>query len=305
MSSYRIKPKQVNEFVVKPIRLAGGGPRPSPVPHLFKINYPNIGIIAQKQTGKTTVISNIIREITRANKAAGVPTVVIFFVDTLFTDPTYKEIVKRLHRAKIPYILERSLKDADGNDQLLELMDYLKACNPEDDEWARLIGDEGEREGDSEESFSETEIDSEPEVSVGSPVPFDTNDWDIIIVIDDLSQEIRNSSTIPVLVKANRHTHATVILSSQDVIDFPLQCLSQMQYMLAFSKIPQDPKNNRLARLYSSLSLNIPYDIFRALYEEATSSDRPGAKSRNFLFIDQDRGKFRKNFNIGYSIREQ
>ena len=88
---------------------------------LFEDVYPNVFLLSKKNQGKTTVAFNILKQ--KANKN----TTVIFFVGQLYKDQSYKVIVNYLKRKNIPYVLNNSIMDDEGQDQLRELLDHLKS----------------------------------------------------------------------------------------------------------------------------------------------------------------------------------
>ena len=55
---------------------------------------------------------------------------------------------------------------------------------------------------------------------------------------------------------------------------------------------------NKLEEIYKNCDLQISFKLFLQLYENATS------KQYNFLFIDRNKGQFRRNFNNEYQIEK-
>lgn len=253
---------------------------------LFLIEDPNIFILAKKESGKTLCVKFILEKICDEN------TIVIFFASQFFNDKSYKIITDMLKEKDVPYIAETSFNDKKGKSQLQKLLNYLKTQN------LHLLQELDPFYGMDEDSEEENEEEDVPayELEEGEEPPR------LVIVIDDMSDETRHNAKLKALLKANRHMKATVILSTQAMIDVQNDCLNQMQYVLAFAKIPEDKKNNKLLKLYSELALSIPYEEFKALYDYATAPNTPGEKSHNFLFIDVSRGQFRKNFDIALEI---
>ena len=53
---------------------------------------------------------------------------------------------------------------------------------------------------------------------------------------------------------------------------------------------------NKLEELYDNMDLQIDFQLFLSLYENATS------KPYSFLFVDRNKGTFRRSFNHEYEI---
>ena len=293
-----ITTKKINEYKIKLIPNIDK-PKTLLNENLFSEPFPNILILAKKKSGKTTVIYNILDRLVDKN------TIVIFFVSTLLKDSSYKQILKNLKSKCIPYIPETSFYDDFGNNQLNNLITYLKKETP-DEETRDLNPFDSE---DSSEDSSENPYMGKTNTILDDKVCDEHCDScekcfhpHILMVLDDLSAETRNDPALAKLLKTNRHLKITVIISTQEITDLKPDMLLQMQYCLAFSSIPKDSRNNKLRKLWSSLNLGISYLSFEKLYEKATAPDKPGEKSHNFLYIDVDNLAFRKNFNISITI---
>lgn len=279
------KPVNTDNFKLKLLKKAPHLDHPINAPWMFKNAYPNIYLLAKKESGKTTIVHNILE------RKADRDTTVIFFAGQVFRDHSYQQIVKQLRRKRIPYIVENSFYYTDdmGRQQshIKELAKYLKD-NSDDDVWEHLqhplIDSDDEDILDTTDTPT-TDTDEKPEK--------------LIIVIDDLSKEIRRCVELEALLKENRHVRATIIVSTQELTDLPPKCINQFQYVLAFSKIPPE----RIEKLRNDLALNVPNHVLDALYKAATKPDVPGEKSHNFLYIDVDNNNFRRNFDTRYSIQ--
>lgn len=256
---------------------------------LFPIEDPNIFILAKKESGKTLCIMFILEKICDEN------TLVIFFASQIYNDKSYKIITDSLKKMDVPYIVETSFMDKKGNSQLERLEKYLKTQN------LNVLREIDPFYGyDDEDSDEEDGLEPQPEPN--SDEETEEEPLKLIIVIDDMAKELRHNKHLCSFLRANRHMKATTIISTQHLSDIPGDCVNQMNYALAFAKIPEDKKNNKLQKLYSDLSLSIPYDEFKKIYDYATAPDHPGEKSHNFLFIDVNQNQFRKNFDIALEI---
>jgi len=113
-----------------------------------------------------------------------------------------------------------------------------------------------------------------------------------MIILDDISDELRNSMQLTKLMKENRHSKADIIISSQYYTDLSPSQLSQLNVILIFKSFPVE----KLERMHDGLRLNIPLDKFLEIYDDATQD------KYNFLYIDRDNNKYRKNFTDEYVI---
>lgn len=274
LKSNNTQKEKISDYIIKPLKLEKKATLKTNA--LGMEGFNNIYLIAEKDTGKTTVVYHILDELVDED------TYVIIFAGRVYQDATYKEIIKNLIKKKIPYIIENSFMDADGKNQLKALTKKLKENNSE--EWLEL------------DPFLITDSENSERDEFLKPHE------KLIIVIDDLSEEIRKSKDLESLLKANRHTNTTIIVSTQSKNDLPPGCIGQMQYILAFPRIPCNKKTNKIFELYENINPPISYDKFEELYKDATEPNNPGEKSRNFLLIDRNNNKFRKNFNLLYNI---
>lgn len=243
---------------------------------LFDIPYPNIYLLAQKDTGKTTVIYNILKELTK-DKEDRKNIIILFFCSQIYRDKSYEEIVKEMKKRGVSCIIETSFYTYSNGkkvDQLERLKNFIQKINS--DVWLEL------------DPFLSISMDDE-EVKLDE-------DTKLIIVIDDLSSEIKTSKVLEDLLKANRHMNTTIMVSTQSKNDLPPNCINQMQYILAFDKIPK----NKLEELHSQSGLKLDLDTFYKLYHDATFA--AAGNSKNFLYINTKNNLFRKNFNHNYIL---
>lgn len=229
----------MKELKIKPIEVKKSDKRHTDA---FDNLYPNILLIAKKNSGKTTVIYNLIESIISKYKETKEPLRFIFFCGQAHQDPGYSAIFNLLESNKIDFVIETSFKDEDDNDQLKALVNHLKK---------------------------------------------EKNEEDTFIIIDDLSSELKMKS-LDLLLKQNRHMHTTVIIATQDSKDLSPSQHQQINIPILFKDIPIDKKSNRLENLYSTYSLPLTYKEFEKKYKET-------AKGYEFLTIDRDNNKLRKN----------
>ena len=107
-----------------------------------------------------------------------------------------------------------------------------------------------------------------------------------IIILDDLSKQLRNKHVEEIL-KVNRHHQAKVIISSQYCKDLMPASIQQIDYALLLNSFNFD----KMTRIHELLDLAIDSNKLYSLYKHATS------EKYNFLYIDVRNEEYRKNFN--------
>jgi hypothetical protein len=285
--------KRINRVKVKVI------PKDSiPLEHikgnkLFDEPYANIFILAKKNSGKTTVEYNILTKCINKN------TTVVIFAGQLYKDASYKYIVDWLKKKNIPFLLNNSISDEEGQNQLKELLDYLR--NEYKEEYSNLLESDDES-SDKYNEFkslypddsSDEEDDIMPPNSKIKPSKKRKLCPDYVFIFDDLSEEIRASTQIASLLKTNRHYKSKVIICSQYLNDLRPEAISNLDYLLMFRKIPV----KKVEEVHQKLNLDLPLPLFKDVYSEAT------AKPHNFLYIDIKNDKYRKNFDEEFELED-
>lgn len=249
---------------------------------LFAEAYSNIYLLAKKKSGKTTVISEILRRCTSKR------TNVVIFCSTVNKDATYKEIIKGLKEKGCNVIKFTSINE-DGSNKLDEIIKEIEKGNPDDDEEEDLKGSGKKEKVLQMKYIMVDDDDEEDEKEKEKKDRLLTPEW--IFIFDDLGEEMKSPS-IESLLKKNRHFKSKCILSSQWLTQLRPGGIQQIDYMLMWGRIPE----NKLKETYAKLDLGIDYVDFYALYQNAT------AEKFNFLYIDVRNEKFRKNFNQEYLL---
>ena len=279
--------------------------------------YANIFCVASKNSGKSTVIARIVQ------CCATKETQIIAFVSTLYKDNTWLFIQDWCKKNKIPF--EGHLSIMDGKTNLLqELVDRLQDESEEQKE-AALSGKVVKHrsrvtlmektsvdndsiwnapklprpkhtgpvllfDDDNDDAGSASENEGE-EFKAHLPLPKNKEKCrapEYIIILDDLSTELRNPA-LPALLKKNRHFRCKIIVSSQYIDMFP-DARSQIDYWLLWGRIV--PK--KLEVIYDCVGLPMPLDTFMKVYETVT--DQP----YQFLYIDVKNGTLRRNFDYEF-----
>jgi hypothetical protein len=273
----------VNNLKVRRIPLAGEeDKRPIKGYELCCHLYANIYLCAKKNSGKTTVIYNII------NRCAGRDTIVIAFVSTLHNDANWGAIKNLCDDKGIPFVGYTSLVDEEGVDQLQALVKSLqdKAGEEKKEDAPDAPTTDAKR-----APFPCMGLTSEPEPEADKKKPRKTpyRAPEYIIVLDDLSDELKKKS-VATLLKKNRHFKCKVIISSQWLNDLPPSGLGQMNLVCLFRGFSIE----KLGEFHSKARLAIPLQEFIDLYKDAT------AEEYGFLYIDMDNNVYRKKFDRCY-----
>jgi hypothetical protein len=266
--------KKINSEKVLPVKFSekDKDKRPLRGASLFDEMYANIFLCARKKSGKTCVINHIIE------KCSTKETKVIAFCSTLNRDASWKAIERNCAQRKVDFTGYTSLRDEATKEDILQSIVHSL-----------------------EEAYGNGEEEKEPEPTRGldnNGVEYSTRSKrekrpkekapEIIFVFDDLSGELQSPS-LTQLLKKNRHFKCKILISSQYWNDVSLQARKQLDYILLFRGLAKSV--GKLDEIYKNADLNIPLEVFMALYSYAT------AKPYSFLFIDARDCQFRKNFD--------
>lgn len=235
----------------------------------FQNPYGNINLISKKNSGKSTLIYNIIKNTIDKR------TRVIIFSGSATKDPVYKEIVKYLKKKEIAVSTHSSFIENRVN-ILQALLDVLK---------------QSEKKPEDKTDRDETKIIFEDESSRPKRVKKKKLVPEILLIFDDLGSQLRHQS-ISTLVKINRHPKICNIFSFHAGTDVLPATQQQADYVIMFGGYPDE----KLEKLYDQLVISENYNEFVRLYNHATE------KKYDFLYIDVRNNKYRKNFNIELKI---
>jgi hypothetical protein len=232
---------------------------------MFPEVYANIFLCARKKSGKTSCLYKILKGCSGSN------TKIIAFCSTLHKDASWGTIQEWADEKGLPFVGHTSLKDDEGMDQLDALVNEL--AEPEEEE---------------EEKPKTDWIDTGYECSEEEEKPRKSRYRypEYIIVLDDLSTELKSKS-VTALLKKNRHFRAKIIISSQYLNDLLPEARKQLDYLIAFAGHPE----KKLLEIHRDTDVHIPMNEFVQVYKFATSTPY------SFLYIDCTNGQFRKNFN--------
>ena len=249
--------------------------------------YANIFLCASKNSGKTTLIYNILMH------CASKKTKVIFFVPTFYKDESYyKGIVKLLKKKKMDYDVYLDLYEDSKTNILDSMIKELQELQDEDQPTIQQL-DKPIDVDIKYVNLSTLMFGSPPEEKKELILPKKKTKTkyltpEYIFIFDDISNQLRDKS-VETLLKKNRHFKCKTIISSQYIMDMRPGAINQLDYLILFKNIPR----NKLEQTHEKLALDhiIPFDDFEKLYHSATE------KKYNFLVIDKKHDAFRHNFS--------
>ena len=280
------KAVRINDITVKKVPLSNEeDTRPIRGCDLFPEIYSNVFLCAKKKSGKSSTIYKIVKD------CVGKNTKIIAFVSTLYKDSTWKSIREFCKGKRLDFEGHTSLME-DGRDQLSELVERLQEEAKDQDEEEELdirvsnlekkLGLKCPLQLDGD---SESEEDEKPRKKEKYRAP------EYIIVLDDLSNELKSRSLVS-LLKKNRHFKAKILVSSQYLNDLLPESRKQIDVFLVFRGQPE----KKLKEIYADADVNVDRDEFYDIYKFATE------KEFSFLYIDTKSSTFRRNFNFQIQI---
>ena len=225
--------------------------------------FSNVALIAQKNSGKTSAVFEMIKQCANENTKG-----VIFFVSTLYNDDSYTNIITYLEKKKIPVVEYTSIfSESDGHDQLLEIVTDLKndAMKRKADEKKKRLADmKGgcDCDGKPKYIFDHMEgLGEKPKKESKYIVP------EYIFVIDDLSEEVKSKS-LTVLLKKNRHFKCMTIISTQSNIDLSQSQKKQLNVWLIWKA----EDKSKMKTVYNNADIGgiMPFSYFMWMYTQAT-----------------------------------
>jgi hypothetical protein len=113
-----------------------------------------------------------------------------------------------------------------------------------------------------------------------------------LIILDDMSAQMKNNPDIAHLIKQHRWFHSKILISSQGYNDIPKDGRSAMSYYMLYKQIPE----KKLLQLHEDMGMSIKPQQLLDLYYDAVPNQKDGY---DFLYVDK-RGRFRKNFDEIY-----
>jgi hypothetical protein len=312
----RITIKKINNIHVVPMKVGGSlDTRPVLGEELFPEVYANIFLCARKKSGKTVVIQHILKAVT------GKTTGIIVFCSTVNKDDNWISIKRWAERKKVPLQIHTSIRDgkADALDVFMHYLEKQAAERELDDiedeqegKGKPMFDYEDDEQSGSDDGYEDDESDDDEKgpmikgmfetetkikkmfatkhrTSIKPEEKFQTPEY--IIVLDDLSHELKLPSLVS-LLKKNRHYRCKVILSSQYVHDLKPESIKQMDYLLLFKGMD----DTKLQKILTDADLSVDFNELKEMYEKATE------KPFGFLYIDVRNDAFKRNFNEMFGV---
>jgi hypothetical protein len=306
---------KINDAVVKPIKTSKDKETRLPKGYkLFPEPYPNIGIIAKKQSGKTNVVVNIVKAC--ADKDSSV----VVLASTAHKDPMFGELKRWCRKFDIPYEALTEIRSVDEAGRKSDFFDQFmkQVCVEEEDvsssgsdsEEEKRMSNYGQlavKQGMKEDSESDYSSDEDDDINFGkrhdkSKAIFAKNKGSLqpkkpyitpefILICDDISNELKLPS-LRSFFKRNRHMRAMDIISTQWLQDLLPESLKQFDYLLLFKGLT----DVKLEKVKNDADLSIPFEKLQAIYKDACK------EKFCFLYIDTRNEIYRKNFNMRYNV---
>jgi hypothetical protein len=267
------KKEKINHFKVTPMKLPKDK-RQVKGSFLFPKAYASVYILGKKFSGKTELIWNILKARVAEN------TTVVLFSSTLYLDDAWIEIRKHLKDLGIPVIAHTGIVEK-GINTLQDLVHEL--------EQEALARDHERNKPKKKPMRAILDNDDDSDEEEPTKPRLLAADW--IIVVDDLSDEIKDKS-LETLIKKHRHFHSMLILSNQTLNDVTVSTRKNIDYYLLF----RDIDTKKLMEIYKKCSLGISFDKFQELYDDAV------ADPYCFFYFSTNLPDYRKNFSERYLI---
>ena len=270
---------------IRPLRLEGAGDKTLPVrgQELISELYANMFLVAKKNSGKTTVISHLLKHTIDKR------TTVCIFSSTVHIDKAWIAIQKMLKRKGISVFVFTSLVE-DGVNLLEQFLDGVsnENTNPRSSEVLEEKKECINKEPDTKRLCHFPEEDTktvEPEkkerlISYSTRVP---KYW---MILDDLDVASLRSPVIANMLKKNRHYQMRTSIVSQHVIHIKPDSYSQLDYLYLWAGFAED----YVRKVWEHISSHMDFNEFYTLYREAT------AEKYSFLNIDIRNQSYRVKF---------
>ena len=249
----------MSELIVRPIKVA-----PIVSKHngnlMFPLHFCNILVLARKQSGKTSLISHIIKH---SVNSYGNDTNVSIFSPTFDKDPLIMELIDTLSTNEKVHVFA-----AHHFNQEVNYLDTFLATPPHEEveeNYIPMINFPGMRYDQMHEKGKK---------------------FDNILYFDDLGEGVLDRSFTQ-LLKVSRHYNSRVICSGHWNTDQKPSAFKQYDYVILFG----NQEIAKLRQIFDRLSLSISYPTFLEYYNFATR------EKYSFLYIDVANQKFRRNFD--------
>lgn len=260
-----INTKKLNNFKVSKIKLPSIEKKKVRGSELLPL-FSNSFICAKKNSGKSTVIWNVLK------KCADKETILDLFVSTIEKDRSWIQMVTYFRNKGLTVNTHTSTIGDAGEDLIQAIID-----DP--------IQDDEESESE-EEDLKYIAIETTPAEKTPKKRKPSKLAQRRIVVLDDIGNEL-SKPAVSQLLKINRHLKCKVILSTQYLNDLSPMARRQIDVWLLFGGL----KKNKLSQVIRDCDTSLDYDRFEEVYKYATQD------KYNFMYLDCATDTYRKNFN--------
>ena len=274
----------INNFTIKPVKAPNKSTENWHGKHIFpNRKFWNVALLSKTGSGKTTVIFNLIQKFIDKH------TIFFLFSSTIKIDPTWQEIIKFIESKGNQYIAEPHFLHNGAN----YIDDFLHEYNKcYDDQYEPEVIPEVKQAPQPIYapgfSFGSVPAIKQQEVKQSKAEKNKEKKMNFMIVLDDLSKDLRKSTTIEDLTKRCRHFHTRVIISSQSLNDINPSTHSQLYCLCLFHGMSESD----LEYIAKRYSLWVPETKFKEIYDFVTKKNK-----YNFLSMLPFEEEFRKNLN--------
>jgi len=262
---------QVNNKIVKKVINLNQDNRPIKGADLVTELYSQIFVVAKKNSGKSTVLFNLIPELIDKT------TKVFAFCKTIDQDNIWINMKKTLKDHKIEFSFFSSIiDDEEGVNNLQVILNEIKELKRIEEEEKNESEDDIKIEGLLIGDYTFKKKKKLPKFQVP----------EYLFIFDDISDELKNSSIIR-LLKTNRHFKSKVIISSQ----YPYDLLPESRKNIDLWLLFKGETMEKLFQLHKDMDSELNFNEFYSFYKEATQ------EKYNFFYCDARLSDYRINFN--------
>lgn len=266
---------------IKPLRLEGAGDKSLPVKgkELITELYANMFLVAKKNSGKTTVISHLLKHCIDKR------TTVCIFSSTVHIDKAWIAIQKMLKRKGISVFVFTSLIEDGVNllEQFLDQVSNENAIPTEDNKEPEQPTISTKQLCQFPEEEQKTEEKGEKKERVVKYSTWVPKFW---LILDDLDVQSLRSPVIANMLKKNRHYQMRTSIVSQHVIHIKPDSYSQLDYLYLWAGFAED----YVRKVWEHINSHLDFRDFYTLYKEATK------ERYSFLNIDIRNQSYRVKF---------
>lgn len=297
--------QKINDIEVKPLKTKNVVVKPARGADMFTDPYFQCFILSRKKSGKSVLISNIVKKCAQPGY-----TTVICFSTTVNKDPAWLALKQYCKKKGIDFQGLTEIVSTDQNGSKRDfLSDFMKMVLKTGNE--EVVDSEAEDEAedsqdeDSQDDYDSEESDSEPEFyqvnrlkpikfvqdtpSIKKEYPTIAPQW--LLCFDDISEELKRPS-VQAFLKKSRHLLCSVLIASQDCRDILPACHRQADAYCLFAGLD----DSVLEKIRRDAGLSVSLETLLKMYRAST------AKKFNFFYIDVRNDQFRRNFNEKFNI---